>query len=279
MSWKRCLFFSFALAVLTAFPYGPLFAWSPIHPRYLKAHFTRADVLYPEDRPLDPAFDDVDKDVALVEGFHDLKCSRKIRVVACRDWSDCRRFAPYLGGQRPVGITLPTGTVIYLTPSIGTTVDIGGVLRHELSHAVLNQNRSVVSVWRLLKQPWFSEGVAGVTASLGVPAPGRYLIAIPAADFIARARTEDLWPSFDLVQQKDWRFSYTCWEFFWKRQIEWRGKEAFLRFESNCISNPDKCRSNFADIYGVSLHKTVEEYQSDLRSGSFVPSDRTTSTP
>jgi hypothetical protein len=176
-------------------------------------------------------------------------------------------------------VTIPTGTVIYLTPSIDETWDVGGVLRHELSHATLNQNRTLLSVWRLLKQPWFSEGVAGVTAGMGIPAPGRKLVAVPAVDFIAKARHEELWPSFDAVQQKDWRFSYTAWEFFWDRQIELRGKETFLKFESACISEPEKCRVDFANVYGMGLRQAVEAYQNDLRSGRFVPEDRTASTP
>jgi len=280
MSWKRGLAFFFILAVLAAFPYGPLFAWSPVHPGYTKLNFKRADVLYPADRPLDPAYSNVDRYVALAESFHNLRCSKKITVVACRDWNDCLRFAaPFLGTQRPVGVTIPTGTVIFLTPYIYGGWDAGGVLRHELSHATLNQNRSLLSVWRLLKQPWFSEGVAGVMAGMGTTAPGRKLVALPAPNFIAAARHEDLWPSFDAAQQKDWRFSYTAWEFFWVRQIQLRGKEAFLKFESACTSEPEKCRADFANIYGMGLRQAVEAYQDDLRSGRFVPADQTASTP
>ena len=280
MSWKRSLAFFFVLAVLAAFPYGPLFAWSPVHPGYTKLTFQRADVLYPADRPPDPAYSDVDRYVALAESFHNLRCSKKITVVACRDWNDCLRFAaPFLGNQRPVGVTIPTGTVIFLTPYIYGTLDAGGVLRHELSHATLNQNRSLLSVWRLLKQPWFSEGVAGVVAGMDTTAPGHQLAALPAPEFIAAAKHQDLWPSFDAVPQKDWRFSYTAWEFFWVRQIQLDGKEAFLKFESACTSEPEKCRTGFASIYGMDLRQAVEAYQDDLRSGRFVPVDQTASIP
>ncbi|HTS48277.1 MAG TPA: hypothetical protein VMH05_10065 [Bryobacteraceae bacterium] len=274
MSWKRGLAFFFLLAVLAAFPYGPLFAWSPVHPGYTKLNFKRADVLYPSDRPPDPAYSDVDRYVALAESFHNLRCSKKITVVACRNWNDCLRFAaPFLGNQRPVGVTIPTGTVIFLTPYIYGTLDVGGVLRHELSHATLNQNRTLLSVWRLLKQPWFSEGVAGVVAGMDATAPGHQLVALPALDFIAAARHQDLWPSFDAVQQKNWRFSYTAWEFFWVRQIQLGGKEAFLKFEGACTSEPEKCRADFATIYGMDLRQAVEVDQDDLRSGRFVPVD------
>ena len=281
MGWKRGIAGFFVLAVLAAFPYGPLFPWSPVHPGYITLDYKRADVLYPADRPPDPAFSDVDQYAALAERFHNLKCAKKITIVACRDWNDCLRFAaPFLGKQRPAGLTIPTGTVIYLAaPYIYGTLDVGAVLRHELSHATLNQNRTLLSVWRLLKQPWFSEGVAGVTAGMGVTAPGRQLVALPAVEFIARARHEELWPSFDATRQKDWRFSYTAWEFFWVRQIQLVGKEAFLKFESACTSAPEKCRAGFANIYGMDLRRAVKAYQDDLRSGRFVPVDRTAPTP
>ena len=196
-------------------------------PRLHKAQFQTCGRLVSGRSPPHPSYTDVDQYVALEESFHNLRCANKIAVVACRDWNDCLRCAaPFLGKQRPAGVTIPTGSVICLaTPYIYGTLDVGGVLRHELSPATLNQNRSLLGVWRLLKQPWFSEGVAGVTAGMGIPAPGRQLVALPAVDFIARARHAELWPSFDAAPQKDWRFSYTAWEFFWIRRIQLRGKQ------------------------------------------------------
>ncbi len=178
-----------------------------------------------------------------------------------------------------MGVTIPTGTVIYLTPSIGKRWDAGGVLRHELSHATLNQNRSLRSVWRMLGQPWFSEGVAGVIAGMDSAVPRRELVTLPAADFAVRVRSEDLWPCFDAVAQKDWRFSYTAWTFFWDRQIDLRGKETFLKLEAACVSDPDKCRTAFADVYGMDLRKAVEMYQDDLHMQRFIPSDRAVQEP
>jgi hypothetical protein len=278
MNWKRGAAVFVVLALLSAFPYGPLFAWSPVHPGYLTLRSARADVLYPVGSPVEAAYKEVDHYVALAEEFHGLKCHKRIKVIICRSWGDCLRFAPFLGIQRPAGVTIPTGTVIYLTSSIAGILDVGGVLRHELSHATLNQNRTLMSVWRLLKQPWFSEGAAGVLAGMSAPAPGRKLVSLPAVEFTRRARNEDLWPSFDSVQQKDWRFSYTAWTFFWSREIELRGKEIFLRFESVCVADPNTCRTAFEEIYGTNLRNAVSLYQEDIRSGRFIPVDQTAGT-
>jgi hypothetical protein len=275
MNWKRSPLCLILLAFLAAFPWGPLFAWSPVHPGYRQVRFSRADVLYADSAVLDQGYREVDRYVAAAESFHELKFSRKVKIVVCRDWSDCRRFAgPFLMGQRPLAMTIATGTVIFVTPNAAFTADIGGLLRHELSHAVLNQNRSLVSVLRMLRQPWVSEGAAGVVAGMGVTAPGRQLASLPEPEFLSRAASEDLWPSFSGGQGSDWRFSYTAWIYFWDRQIVHSGKATFLRFERACFSDPEGCRRAFAEAYGTDLRKSVEEFQAEVRSGRIVPPDQ-----
>jgi len=169
---------------------------------------------------------------------------------------------------------VPTGTVIFVTPRGAGWADIGGLLRHELSHAVQNQNRSLVSVLRMPRQPWVSEGVAGVVAAMGVTAPGRQLVSLPEAEFLSRATTEDLWASFAAAPQKDWRFSYTAWIYFWNRQIERSGKATFLRFERACFSDPLDCRRSFAEVYNMDLRRAVDELQTDVRSGRVMAPKR-----
>ena len=275
MRWKRYILAAIVLAFLAAFPWGPLFAWSPVHPGYQKDQFTRADVLYPDSAALDPAYQGVDGYVAVAEKFHELKCRKRIEVVVCRNWSDCLRFAaPFLMGQRPLAVTAPTGTVIFVTPSADGWADIGGLLRHELSHAVQNQNRSLLSVLRMLREPWVSEGIAGVVAGMGTTAPGRHLVSLPEAEFLSRAKTEDLGPSFSGAPLKDWRFSYTAWMYFWDGEIERGGKATFLKFERVCFPDPGSCRSAFADWYRTDLRSAVGEFQAEARSGRLVPPER-----
>jgi len=275
MSWKRGILGLIIPASLAAFLWGPLFAWSPVHPGYQRAQFARADVLYPDSASLDPAYREVDRYVAIAENFHELKCSEKIKVVVCRNWGDCLRFAaPFLMGQRPLAVTVPTGTVIFITPRAEGWADIGGLLRHELSHAVQNQNRSLLSVLRMLRQPWVSEGVAGVVAAMGVTAPGRHLVSLPEAEFLSRAKTEDLWTSFSSAPIRDWPFSYTAWIYFWDSQIERSGKATFLRFEGVCFSDPRSCRSAFADLYRMDLRSAVDRFQAEVQSGRLVPPER-----
>jgi hypothetical protein len=273
MSWKHSILGLIILAFLAVFPWGPLFAWSPVHPGYRQVQFSRVDVLYPDGAALDPAYREVDRYIGVAESFYEVKCLKKIRMVVCRNWSDCVRFAtPFLG--RPLAVTIPTGTVIFVTPKTAAFgADIGELLRHELSHAVLKQNRSLVSVLRIRNHPWVSEGVAGLVAEMGATAPGRQSLSLPKMEFLSRAKREELWPSFAGVP-KDWRFSYTAWLYFWNRQIERSGKAAFLRFERACFSDPQACRSIFADVYGTDLRSAVDEFQTEVRSGRVVAPER-----
>ena len=274
MRWKYSLLGLIVLAILAAFPWGPLFAWSPVHPGYRQLQFSRADVLYPDSTALDPAYREVDNYVAAAERFHEETCPKKIKIVVCRNWSDCNRFAtPFLG--TPLAVTIPTGTVTFVTPrALAFRADIAELLRHELSHAVLKQNRPLLSVLRMRKEPWVSEGVAGLVAEMWPTAPGRQPIALPKPEFLSRAMREELWPSFAIVTQPDRRFSYTAWIYFWNRQIERSGKAAFLRFERACFSDPQACRSTFAAVYGTDLRSVVEEFQAEVRLGRVVALER-----
>jgi len=107
----------------------------------------------------------------------------------------------------------------------------------------------------------------------GIPR-AKPLTSLPEAEFLSRATTEDLWASFASSTQKDWRFSYTAWIYFWDRQIERSGKATFLRFERACFSDPQGCRSSFADVYGTDLRRAVDEFQAEVRSGRVVAPER-----
>ncbi len=274
MNWKRGIFSAtvstIVLTFLAAFPWGPLFAWSPVHPGYQQMHFLRADVLYPDGTTLDPAYRNVDRYVAEAEAFHGVKWMKKTTIVVCRDWGDCDRFAtPFLG--RPLAVTIPTGTVMFVTPkTVSFRADIAELLRHELSHAVLKQDRSLMNILRMRKQPWVVEGVAGLVPEIVTTAPGRQPMMLPEAEFLSRAKNEALWPYFAGAVQKNWRFSYTAYIYFWNRQIERRGKPTFLRFERACFSNPQACRSVFFDVYGTDLRTAVNDFQTEVRSGRLV---------
>jgi hypothetical protein len=275
MKWKRSAAALLILMCLAAFPWGPLFAWSPVHPGYREFRSARADVLYPDSVVLDPAYRDVEQYLTTAQNFHELRFRKKIKVIVCRNWNDCLRLgAPLFIGQRPLAVTDVTGTITFITPKGNGWTDIGALLRHEFSHAVLSQNSSLLRVWRMLKEPWVSEGIAGVVSAQGTTAPESHLVSLPEKEFLSRAAAEDLWPSFAGPWQKDWTFSYTASMYFWDRQIARRGKASFLRFESMCFTDPRTCRSAYAEVYGSNLRSAVNEFQSEVRAGQVVAPER-----
>jgi len=175
---------------------------------------------------------------------------------------------PFLG--RPLAVTIPTGTVVFVTPKVvDYRADVGELLRHELSHAVLKRDRSMLNILRMRRQPWVVEGVAGLVPEMAATAPGQPII-LPKEEFLLQAKKEKLWPYFADSAQRNWRFSYTAYIYFWNRQIERSGKETFLRFERACYSDPQACRGTFRSVYGTDLRSAVEDFQEEVLSGRLV---------
>ena len=110
---------------------------------------------------LPPEFRQVDGYIAESEAFHRHTVPSRVRVILCRDWGAVRRYLPWLGGARVGGVTLATGTVIYITPIVEEKhLDPGEFIRHELSHATLNQHQTLVQAYHMRDaQPLF-EGLA-----------------------------------------------------------------------------------------------------------------------
>lgn len=98
------------LGILVAFPFGPLFPWSPVHPGYQARQFNRTIVLFPSGRELPNAFLRVDAYIDRAEKFHHLAMKERVTVILCRDWNDFKRFMPFLRGRGAAGAALPTGT-------------------------------------------------------------------------------------------------------------------------------------------------------------------------
>ena len=88
----------------------------------------------------------VDSFIAQAETFHRLKMPDRITVIASRSWTDFHMQSPWQRGNVIAGSTLQTGTVIWITPKVGEKqLDPAEFLRHELSHAILDQN---TTLWR-----------------------------------------------------------------------------------------------------------------------------------
>lgn len=257
--WLRWAATVVILILVAAALDGPLFPWSPVKPGY--THFTlhRADIYYPSGTTLEEAYQQVDNFIAEAETFHRLKMPDRITVIAPRTWTDFHLQAPWQRG--PVGaLTLQTGTVIFVTPKIAEKhFDTAEYLRHELSHAILDQNTTLWRGRKLNGQPWLFEGLAVDF--------GRQKSYLSEDEFIARARTAPLAPAFN-GGNPDMRFNYVAWRDFLEYIMKTRGRDKFQDYLLRVMQDPDSARALFPEFFGVPFAAAVLEFQAKVRGTS-----------
>jgi len=244
------------LAIAAVFLYGPLFPWSPLKPGYTRFKLHRADVFYPTGTALDDSYQHVDSLIEEAETFHRLKMPDRITVIAPRTWTNFHWQAPWEKG--PVGaITLQTGTVIFITPKIAEKqFETGEFLKHELSHAILNQNMTLWRGHKMNQQPWLYEGLAVDF--------GRQRSYLPEKEFISRAQTEPLAPAFN-GGNPDMRFNYVAWRYFLEYIIRTQGRDKFQDYLLRVMQEPDSAKSLFPEYFGISFDGAIQQFQTQLR--------------
>ena len=266
--WKRLagwLGGAAALLLLLAFPWGPLFPLSPLKPGYRVQRFQRADLVVPKDRAPHPSYVELDRLVQEAEQFHQLPGPKRVTVVVCRSWGDFYRFMPHFLGWKGYGMALHLLDTIYLTPRIQESgFDEEEAVRHELSHAVLNNNSSFLNALRMKRQQWVSEGIAVWFQG------GRGFLS--AGQFLARARQRDLLrvipPARNLpASQGSVPFRYAAWHYFLRYLTERHGREKLQRFLLAYMDDPGSYQAQFARVYGQSLADAVADFQQAVRQG------------
>jgi hypothetical protein len=245
------------VAAAAVFCDGPLFPWSPVKPRYSHFILHRADIYYPSGTTLDDSYRQLDSFIEEAEVFHQLKMPYRITVMASRSWTDFHLQAPWQRGDAIAGLTLQTGTAIWITPKVGEKqLDPAEFLRHELSHAILDQNMPLWRGHKMNGQPWLYEGLAVDF--------GRQKSYLTEAEFIARAQTEPLAPAFN-GNDSDMRFNYVAWRYFIEYMIRKRGRDRFQDYLLRVMQDPDQARAVFPELFGISFDNAVQEFQAKLR--------------
>lgn len=260
------------LMVPWAFAYGPLFPWSAVRPGYQTLALARADIVYPKGSVIDPAYLRTDQILAEAELFHKLPAPRRVRIVACANWDDFFRFSPLTRGTGLAGTTLATGTAIFITPKIAERkLDTGEFLRHEISHAIVNQN---MSLWRQLAfrhHTWLFEGVPVWF--------GHQRAYLSQDEFMARARTADLNPYFEFDANAthppaiDMRFAYVAWRDFLDYLAQHGSMDMFQTFFGAVQREPANTRALFEHTYGQPLQDMVREFQTAIQANTYIPAE------
>ena len=253
-----------------AFAYGPLFPWSPITPGYGTLRLARSNIVFPRGQALDPAYLQVDQFLAEGETFHRLPGPARLRVVACRNWSDFARFCPFVRGRGVAAATLEAGDVIYVSPKLAEKrLDVAEFLRHEISHAIVAHNASLWRIRQMKPRSWLYEGVPVWF--------GRQKAFITQAEFFTRAGREDLWPviSFDsnAATPPDIRFSYIAWRDFLEYLAQTRGMDTFIGLFHAYIARPGELDALFEKAYGKTVRAMVAEFSAAVNEGRYHPSE------
>ena len=261
MNWRRLrrsAFYTSALLFLLAFPYGPLFPWSPWKPGYEHLALQRADIYWPKGAVLPNAYREFDSLIQDTERFAQLDCAKRITVVECGTWFQFRRLMPHMSTRVVGAVTLATGTEIYVTPKLDEMkFDHREFLLHELGHAVINQHQTLPAAYKFTNIQWLSEGFA--------VANGKQQSYLSRAEVLHRAATEALAPIIDPQGSIDMRFAYPVWRYFNEYLIATHGRDKYQRFLLAAARDPSEWRAEFDQTFGRSFRLEVEAFQTAFR--------------
>jgi hypothetical protein len=253
--WLRWAAAAVFLILIACLADGPLLPWSPVKPGYTHFILHRADIYYPAGTTLEEPYQQMDSLIAEAEAFHQLKMPDRISVIAPRTWTDFHLQTPWQGGNAIGALTLATGTVIWITPKIAEKrFDTAEFLRHELSHAILDQNMTLWRAHKMSGQTWLFEGLAVDF--------GRQKAYLSYDEFRLRARTASMAPVFD-GRSVDMRFNYVAWRFFIEHLIHTRGRVLFQDFLLRVMQDPDRARALFPEFFGLSFEDAIREFRTE----------------
>ncbi|MBF0529600.1 MAG: hypothetical protein HQK55_10085 [Deltaproteobacteria bacterium] len=240
-------------ALIYLFLWGKLFPYSPIFIGFTKYELSRT-VIYVQNGAKFNDFQKIDSFPPLVEEFHQLKFTKKPKIFIFRDTESYlqrsitkARFNAY-----------PNGSIVIspwaITEAEEGTISLEIYLRHELSHALLDENMGILAAYIYYPQ-WLLEGIAVYsTNQMGTswyPDKKETYRYIKAGNFIPpdfyKTRKED-----GVVLNVPYRIAFIYSEFGCLVDyliITW-GKEKFLIYVKTLLhnSNHDKV---FLDIYGI----------------------------
>lgn len=251
---------------------GVLFPWSPVRPGYAAASFAGATIVYPARGGLPDAYRRADTILAEVERANQLAFRDRVTVVVTDDWGLFNRgtLLGWKGRPFPVlGAALQTGTVVYISPLAREPGrDMAGVLRHELTHALMFQQMALRETFELVRLDWFEEGLAvhaGNAAdymddhawSLWARHPG-YRFG-PWGDAELRRLPEDQRGVFRLSEYR----------VFIEFLVERYGRERFFAFRDAVLRDPEGYPAAFQARFGAPFTAVVAEFEQAVAEGTW----------
>ncbi len=262
-SLRRTLLLAVTALAMWSLGYGPLLPWSPVRPGYNELRGKRVCIVYPENASLPDALRNPDALLDEAERFHRLSAPDYVTAVLLPDWPTAHRVLPRLARRGIGAITLATGRTIYVLPTIAERqLDPVEFVRHELSHAVLHQNQTLLDATRIVEVQWLAEGIAVWF--------GNQRAYVSEVEFLNRVRTQDLEAYVDpalrerLGKPFDMRFGYVCWRHF-NEYLAALDEERYWRFVHAVVKQPRAWRALFQEHFQQSLQQAVNAFAQQVR--------------
>jgi len=253
-------------AVLYLFLFGRFFPYSPLTLGFKHKEFARSVVYFHKGADIS-RFSDVDKLIPGVEAFHQLKYKHKVAIFLCSSLSEKKRFT----SSEARMTTFPPFGRIFVSlqaqqDALNNKIHIDVYLKHELSHALLEQN---MSFWRFSRFPrWLLEGIAMYSADqMGVD--GYYTKAqvekyIQAGYFVYPGDWGRKFTKIPAIQNlplaDKYYFTYSQYGYIVQDLIEKYGREKFLVFLDKELRS-GTVENNFQDTFGQGLGDYMEGFR------------------
>jgi len=250
---------------LVALFYGPLFAWSPITPGFMRT--TLGDVVYLHRtmRPLTPQHARVAAQMAHLERLFGMSFHGPVSVVLCDEASDMRRFTPWLSEPPDLGArTLQFGTVVYVSPLVRDRGDAAAFIRHELVHVLLLRNTPLVSRVPLLKHWWLLEGLSvhyGNPNSYPLPSRARLVQLRPAMQSILDPDSSGAAGDATLAER------YALAGAFVGDLMHRKSAAAWSAFLHALVNDPTVWRSSFERAFGEPFDTALQHFERSVAGG------------
>ncbi|HEX2202444.1 MAG TPA: hypothetical protein VHG91_04060 [Longimicrobium sp.] len=251
---------------------GVLFPWSPVRPGYAATAFPGGTIVYPARGGLPAAYRDAGALLDEVERANRLAFRKDVTVVVAGDWGLFVRgsLLGWKGRPLPVlGSALQTGTVVYLSPLAREPGrDMAGVLKHELTHALMFQRMPLRRTFELVRLDWFEEGLAVRAGN-----PGDYFDDAAFARWAAHPGYRfGPWGDPELERLPEALrgvFRLTEYRVFIDFLVDRYGEDRFFAFRDRVLADPARHEAAFAGVLGTRFADAVAAFEAAVRAGAW----------
>jgi hypothetical protein len=267
----RAVLLCLAAFLLVVQFYGPLFAWSPITPGFVRTEVGGLLYLQRVDRSLTEEHRRASASVGALETHLGLRFNGPVRVVLCDEPGDFRRFMPWLPAPAGLGArTLQLDTTVFVAPLVRNRPDVGDFIRHELVHVLLLRNTSMVSRLTISRHWWVIEGLSvhlGNAGSYVMPTGDRHARLAPALAAILDPDGARGAGGATIAER------YALAGAFVGHLLERHGLDSWRGFLHAYLANPSEWRTLFARQFGP-FEAAVDAFASARQSSALAPPSR-----